>query len=135
VYRKDVVLVPNRGTGNDVFLGLGQPGGADVYLRSLVGANANDVFLHRQRYDTADAAAAPPEFPTQFAGFRIQKTGSMIELSLVAEADAPAGMGGVLKFRKGGTTYVAYLVEVGDANASPLRIRTTTGTKAVRLKT
>ena len=74
-------------------------------------------------------------FPAQFFGLKIMKTGSVIDLCLVAEADAPAGMGGVIKFRKDTTTYAIYLVETGDANASPLRIRTTTGTKAARLKT
>lgn len=59
----------------------------------------------------------------------------MIELSLVAEADAPAGMGGVLKMQHASATRAAYLVEVGDANASPVRVQTTTGIKAIRLKT
>ena len=78
---------------------------------------------------------SPGGFPTQYSGFKIQKTGSTIELCLVAEADAPSGMGGVLKIRKGGATYALYLVETSDGNASPVRIRTTTGTKAIRLKT
>lgn len=74
-------------------------------------------------------------FPTQFAGLRVQRTSGMQELSLVAVADAPGGMGGVIKVRKTGTTYAAYIVETGDANASPVRVRTTTGTKAIRNKT
>ena len=78
---------------------------------------------------------SPGGFPTQYSGFKIQRTGGTIELCLVAEADAPSGMGGVLKIRKGGVTYALYLVETSDGNASPVRIRTTTGTKAVRLKT
>lgn len=76
-----------------------------------------------------------PAFPQQFSGLKIQKTGSVIELCLVAEADAPLGMGGVVKLRKNATTYAAYLVETADQNASPVRIRTSTGTKAIRLKT
>ena len=44
-------------------------------------------------------------------------------------------MGGQLRFRKGGTTRAIYLVETTDPNASAVRLRTTTGTKAVRLKT
>lgn len=74
-------------------------------------------------------------FPTQFSGFKVRKTGSTIELCLVATADAPAGMGGQLRVRKGGTTYALYLVETTDPNASPVRIKTTTGTKSIRLKT
>lgn len=74
-------------------------------------------------------------FHAQFSGLRIFYEGSVHELSLVSEADAPIGMGGILKIRKDGVNYVVYLVEVNDANASRLRIRTTTGTKAIRLKT
>lgn len=74
-------------------------------------------------------------FPTQFFGLRAQKTGSIIDLCLVAEADAPSGMGGVIKIDKNGTLYAVYLVEVGDGNASPIRIKTTTGIKSIRLKT
>ena len=74
-------------------------------------------------------------FPPQFAGFKVFYGGTIKELGLVAEADAPTGMGGVLKFRKSGTTYALYLVETSDPHASPLRIRTTTGTKAIRVKT
>ena len=44
-------------------------------------------------------------------------------------------MGGVPKLRKGVTDYAVYLVETTDPNASPFRIRTTTGTKAIRKKT
>jgi hypothetical protein len=54
---------------------------------------------------------------------------------MVAEADAPSGMGGVIKVRKGGVNYALYLVETTDPNASPVRARTTTGTKAIREKT
>jgi len=77
----------------------------------------------------------PGGFPTQYSGFKVQKTGSTIELCMVATADAPTGMGGSIRVRKGGTTYALYLVETADSNASPVRVRTTTGTKAVRLKT
>ena len=74
-------------------------------------------------------------FPTQYSGFKIRKTGSTIELCLVAEADAATGMGGVPKIRKGGVTYALYLVETADGNASPVRIRTSIGTKSIRVKT
>jgi hypothetical protein len=59
---------------------------------------------------------------------------SVHELSMVAEKDAP-GTGDILKIHKKGVNYVVAMVEVNDANASRLRIRTTTGTKAIRLKT
>jgi len=77
----------------------------------------------------------PGGFPTQYSGFKVRKTGSTIELCLVAEGDAPTGMGGVIKIRKGASNYALYLVETADGNASPVRVRTTTGTKSVRLKT
>lgn len=74
-------------------------------------------------------------FPTQFSGVKVRKTSSTIDLCLVATADAPAGMGGVPKVNKNGTIYALYLVETSDPNASPVRIQTSTGTKAIRLKT
>lgn len=58
-----------------------------------------------------------------------------MSLCLVAEADAPSGMGGVVKIDKNGTLYSAYLVETTDPNASPVRVQTSSGTKAIRLKT
>ena len=74
-------------------------------------------------------------FPIQYAGLRAYYGVAVRELCLVAEADAPAGMGGVIKINKGGTNYVIYLVETGDANATPIRVKTTTGVKAIRIKT
>lgn len=74
-------------------------------------------------------------FPVQFAGLRAQKVGSIIDLCLVAAGDAQSGMGGVVRVRKVGVTYDVYLVETTDPNASPVRVKTTTGVKSVRLKT
>jgi hypothetical protein len=74
-------------------------------------------------------------FPTQFSGLRTYYSGAVRELCLVAEADAPTGMGGVLKVDKNGTLYAVYLVELADTNATPVRVQTSTGTKAIRLKT
>lgn len=74
-------------------------------------------------------------FPTQYAGFRVLKAGAATNLCLVAQADAPSGMGGVMKFRKGGVAYAVYLVETNDAHASAVRIKTATGIKAIRLAT
>jgi hypothetical protein len=79
--------------------------------------------------------ATPGSFPTQYSGFRIYYGGAVHELCLVAEADAPTGMGGVPVVRGVGVNYALYLVEITDPFASPARIRTTTGVKAVRLKT
>ena len=74
-------------------------------------------------------------FPTQYSGARIDGVASTHELCLVALADAPTGMGGRLCWPGVSSNYALYLVETSDPNASPLRLRTTTGTKAVRLKT
>lgn len=84
-----------------------------------------------------DEDLTPPStaFPTQFFGFRTFYNAAVREFSLVAEADAPTGMGGVLKIDKNGTKYAVYLVETTDPNASNVRIQTTTGIKALRLKT
>jgi len=79
--------------------------------------------------------AAVGGFPTQFAGFRTFYAAGVKELCLVAEADAPAGMGGVVKIDKNGVRYSVYLVETSDPDASGIRIRTSTGTKSIRLKT
>lgn len=133
MYRKDVKGFAGRGIGNDVFADRGLPGFTDVYSYAAAGVG-NDVFAYRQRYDISDVVEGPV-FPTQFFGVRVRKTASTIDLCLVAEADAPSGMGGVPKLNKNGTIYALYLVETGDANASPVRIQTSAGTKAIRLKT
>jgi hypothetical protein len=74
-------------------------------------------------------------FPTQYFGLKTYYHGAVKDLCLVAEADAPASMGGVVKVNKNGTLYGVYLVETTDPNASPCYIRTSTGTKAIREKT
>lgn len=74
-------------------------------------------------------------FPTQYSGLRGFDGTSTVDISLVATADAPSGMGGQLRISKGGTTYAVYLVDTTDGNASKFRIDTTTGTKSLRLKT
>lgn len=75
------------------------------------------------------------EFPTQYAGLRVQTTTGMQELCFVAAGEGATGMGGVPKICKGGTIYDIYLVETTDGNASPVRIKTTTSIKAIRKKT
>lgn len=74
-------------------------------------------------------------FPTQYSGLRCYYGGAVRELCLVAVADANTGMGSTPMIRKGGTTYAVYLVETTDPNATPVRLQTDTGTKAIRLKT
>lgn len=103
---------------------------ADLYLWSVPSdANTADV---RLRDPTAFGSGG---FPTQYAGLRTYFHAAVQELCLVAEADAPTGMGGVVKISKGGVSYAVYLVETVDALATPVRIETTVGTKAVRYKT
>ncbi len=128
-----VVLRPGQ-SGNDVYLRPDRTPLIDVYLYS--GQTGNDVYLRQERrpYDTGEVAP-PPSFPAQFSGLRVYYGGAVRELCLVAEADAPTGMGGVIKIDKGGTLYAVYLVETTDPDATPVRVRTTTGTKAVRIKT
>lgn len=74
-------------------------------------------------------------FPTQYGGLRVFDNGAAFDLCLVATSDAPTGMGGQVRVRKGGVTYAAYLVETSDGDASTVRVRTTTGVKAIRRKT
>jgi len=74
-------------------------------------------------------------FPTQYSGLRTYYGGAVQELCLVAAGDANTGMGGAPMVRKGGTTYAVYLVDPSDPDASPVRIRTSAGTKAIRNKT
>jgi hypothetical protein len=95
---------------------------------------AYDVRLYPRVRDAVPTAAAST-FPTQFFGLRAYYQGSTHDLCLVALGDAPAGMGAVPRLRKGGTDYAIYLVETTDSNASPIRIRTTVGVKAIRQKT
>jgi len=77
----------------------------------------------------------PPDFPTQFSGLRTFYNAAVRELCLVAAADAPTGMGGAPRINKNGTVYAVYLVETSDPNASSVRLQTSSGTKAARLKT
>lgn len=104
---------------------------------------SNDIFLYQfdaspttiilRRMDQAAGGGA--SFPTQYAGLRTYYGGGVVELCLVAEADAPTGMGGVWKINKNGTTYAVYLVETTGKDASSVRIRTSSGVKSARLKT
>ena len=72
-------------------------------------------------------------FPVQYSWLRSFFQGTVQQLSVVAWTDAPTG--NTLAISKGGVTYAVYLVDTIDVNASPIRLTTTTGTKAIRLKT
>lgn len=119
----DVQAYSSRRQTNDVRLYArdGSRGTYDVQLRPV------------QKLETP--TAAPGGFPTQYSGWKVRSTGSTIELCLVATADAPTGMGGQLRFQRTAGTFAAYLVETSDPNASPVRVRTGAGVKAIRRKT
>mgnify|MGYP000452770038 CR=1 FL=1 len=127
-----IIVVLRAGqSGNDVYLRPDRNDRVDVYL--YAGQSGNDVYLRPTRRPF-DIDAPVVSFPTQFSGLRYY-SGTVKELCLVAEADAPTGMGGVWKIRKGGTTYAVYLVETSDPDASGVRVRTSSGVKSARLKT
>lgn len=88
-----------------------------------------DGYLHLARSWIDVVAGA---FPTQFAGLRYF-LGTVRELALVALADAPSG--DQWRIRKNSTDYAVYLVDISDPNASQLRIMTSEGIRAARLKT
>jgi len=133
----DVILRPQSGAiGNydvQLYNASYKPNNLKLYARDE-SRGTYDVTLRPQNFVLPSEVEAPA-FPTQFSGFKIQKTGSTIELCLVATADAPTGMGGSIRINKNGTVYALYLVETTDPNASPVRVQTTTGIKSVRLKT
>jgi hypothetical protein len=130
-----VVLRPRSTIGADIALYQGQVEANDVRMFAASSAwGPYDVRL-RPRLPDAPLAPTAPAFPAQFAGLRAYYGGSVRDLCLVAVVDAPSGMGGVMRVRKGGTSYAIYLVETSDPNASPIRIRTSAGTKAIRIKT
>jgi len=138
----DVRLYPRDGSrgAHDVQLRSARDA-RDILLRlrpnGASGWDTHNVRLYAARYfDLANQVEVPPpEVPPQFAGLRTFYNAAVRELSLVASADAPTGMGGVLKINKAGTLYAAFLVETSDPNASSIRVRTSTGTKSIRLKT
>lgn len=109
-------------------------GRANAYdrIEAFLHANAGpktDGYLHRTRGWVDVVLGA---FPVQIAGLRYF-LGVMRELCLVALADAPPG--DQWRIRKNGTDYAVYLVDTTDPNASQVRIQTSAGLKAARLKT
>ena len=130
-----------------------KPGGPPIKVRQIGSPEGNDRFVGDVlthpllKFRIGSKRVGPPiktnqsfpstgvSFPVQYDGFYIKKDAGSVALCLVATADAPVGMGGQPRFYKGGVTYCIYLVETSDTHASPVRMQTTTGTKAVRLKT
>lgn len=76
---------------------------------------------------------SPAAFPVQFSWLRMYFHGGVQTLCVVATADAPAG--NQLRIANAGLSYAIYLVDTTDPNASPARVKTSTGIKAIRLKT
>ncbi|CAB4188167.1 hypothetical protein UFOVP1165_60 [uncultured Caudovirales phage] len=74
----------------------------------------------------------PLGFPAQFSWLRTYYRGAVQQLSVVALSDAPTMP---LRITKGGQTYVIYTVDTTDPNASPVRVTTSAGVKAIRQKT
>ena len=113
---------------------------ATLVLRSLPVAAIASTVLYLTPVETPattlvllPVSTLPPSsggFPTQYPGLRTYYGGAVVSLCLVAAADAPAGDAPMV--RKGATTYAVYLVDTTDPNASPVRLRTDSGTKAIR---
>lgn len=98
-------------------------------------APSTDLFPASAVWSGSPAGEVVGDFPVQFAGVRLWHNGAVVELCMVATADAPAGMGGQPRISHGGTTYALYLVETADGEASPARLVTSAGTKSIRNKT
>ncbi len=108
--------------------------GLGIALQAFAGHPTGDVVARPAAYYQAAPAPPPPGFPTQYAGLRYN-LGAAYDLCMVAEADAPLGMGGVLKIKTPSGIRAVYLVETSDPYATAIRIRTSAGTKAIRIKT
>jgi hypothetical protein len=113
-----------------------------IYLRELPVANAlptTKIYLRTLHATPKNIYMASPlatvggvSFPTQYSGLRYF-LGTVRELCLVALGDAPAG--DQWRIRKNATDYAVYLVDTTDPNASQVRVQTSAGLKAARLKT
>ena len=96
---------------------------------------ANTTYEQALGFAQVWAASSGGVFPTQYFGLKAFYRGAVKDLCLVAVADAPAGMGAQPRVYKGGVAYAVYLVETTDPNASPVRMQTSAGVKAIREKT
>ena len=108
----------------------------------VVSVVSNDVFLYA--FDASpttiilrrmDELVGGASFPKQYLGLRVFYGAATHDLCLVDAGDAPSGMGATFHIQTSAGLFAAYLVDTGDANASNVRIKTTAGVKAIRLKT
>lgn len=131
----DPILRPGHATTNDVVLSATMAVGLSLSAILWPGhSTSNDVTLRAMPVGVVVEAGGGPAFPTQYQGLRVRWV-TNLDLCLVAIADAPTGMGGSPRVRKNGVDYAIYLVETTDPHASPVRLRTSAGTKAIRLYT
>lgn len=86
-------------------------------------------------FDPVFPAIPPPTFPPQFFGLRGRTMLATVDLCLVDLTNAPSGLGGSIRIQKPDGAYAIYLVPTTDPNASPFRVATADGVKAVRLLT
>lgn len=100
---------------------------------AIEGTNAQSTkALGFEHYGMPFLGAANSGVTPATTGLRLKTGSGIIELTLVAAGAAVPAMGGAPMIRKNGVTYALYLVETTDPNASALRIKTSTGIKAVR---
>lgn len=70
--------------------------------------------------------------PVFYCGIlKVKDDAGVYHLSVTDLGSGAAGKGGIPRIQKGGVTYDIFLVEVSDPTASPARIRTSLGTKAI----
>ena len=81
---------------------------------------------------TGMLSAEVQSLPSVHRGLFVQLQGEAQELCLVEAGQGSGEMGGIPKLRKGSQTYDLHLVEASDPDASPVRLGTSTGTKAIR---
>lgn len=130
----NLILRPGHTTAADVTLAAAGVLGFQVQL--FPGHTmAADVVLRGSPFYQAVVDLVAESFPTQYAGLRTFYGGLVKELCLVAKADAATGMGAAPIIDKNGTLYAVYVVETSDLNASSVRVNTSGGVKALRLKT
>jgi hypothetical protein len=109
--------------------------GASSGTGTATGTSTTSVSSTASASGTSVASASSDAFPIQFFGLKAYYGAAVHDLCLVATANAPTGMGGAIRINKNGVFYAIYLVEISDINATPIRIQTSTGIKAIRVKT
>lgn len=130
--QKEITLYPGDATPKDIILRELPVASASTTTIWLVEGDAtpNNIIL-------GDPTVQPSGggFPTQYEFKKHRRTSGTMTDCEVASGDGVTGIGGQPRTYKGGVTYADYLVVTGDANASPVRVRTSSGTYSVRLKT